>query len=95
MTIDWVRDLIICVVGVVATGVLIFVAVLSYSLYHRTRSILDSVKTISRTVQTTSSYVRDEVTKPLIEVATIIQGVRQGIDAVSMLVRRSRKQEGG
>ena len=94
ITIDWFRDLIICIVGVVATGVLIFVAVLSYSLYHRTRSILDSVKTISRTVQTTSSYVQDKATKPLIEVAAIIQGVRQGIDAVSTLLR-SKKQEGG
>jgi len=92
MDIDWFRDLIICIFGLVAAGVLIFIAVLSFLLYRRVRAILDSAKATSRTIQGISSYVGDEVVKPVIEVAAIIQGLRQGIDTIS---RFFRKKEGG
>jgi len=88
MSIDWFRDLIICISGLVATGVLILVAVLSYSLYRRTRSILDSIETTSKTMQGISSYVGGEVVKPVIEVAALIQGIRQGIDTVSKFFKK-------
>ena len=92
MSIDWWRDLVICIFGLVATGVLVFVAVLAYSLYHRIRSILDSIKATSKTVQGISSYAGDEVAKPLIQVVAFIQGIRQGIDAIRKIFK---KEEGG
>jgi len=92
MGIDWFRDLIICIFGLVAAGALIFIAVLSFLLYRRVRVILDSVKATSRTIQGISSYVGDEVVKPVIEVAAIIQGIRQGIDTISKFFK---KKEGG
>lgn len=92
MGIDWFRDLAISIFGLVAAGVLIFITVLIFSLYRRIKVILDSVKTTSKTIQGLSSYVGDEVVKPVIELAAIIQGVRQGIDTVSRLFK---KKEGG
>ncbi len=88
MSIDWFRDLVISISGLVLVGVLIFIAVLSYSLYRRVKSILDSVKTTSRTIQGVSSYVGDEVVKPITQIVALIQGIRQGIDAVSNLFRK-------
>ena len=88
MGIDWFRDLIICIFGLVATGVLIFIAVLSFSLYRRTRVILDSVKATSKTLQGISSYVGDEVVKPVIEIAALIQGIRQGVGTISKFFRK-------
>jgi len=92
MSIDWFRDLVISISGLVLIVVLIFIAVLSYSLYRRIRSILDSVRATSRTIQGVSSYVGDEVGKPVAQIVALIQGVRQGIDAASKLFR---KKEGG
>ena len=95
MSIDWFRDLILCIFGLVATGVLIFLAVLSYLFYRRTRSILDildSIKATSTTIQRISSYVGEEVVKPVIQVASMVQGVRQGIDTIGKFFK---KQEGG
>ncbi|RLC61588.1 MAG: hypothetical protein DRI01_08260 [Chloroflexi bacterium] len=92
MSIDWFRDLVICVVGLVVTGTSIFVAVLLFSLYRRIRDILDSAKATSKTIQDISSYVGGEVVKPAIELAAIIQGVRQGINTVG---RFFKKTEGG
>ena len=92
MSIDWFRDLIICIFGLVATGVLIFLAVLVYLLYRRTRSILDSIKATSTTIQRISSIVGEEVVKPVVQVASMVQGVRQGIDTIGKFFK---KQEGG
>jgi hypothetical protein len=76
----------------VITGVFIFIAVLLWSLYRRVRTILNSVKVTSKTIQSISSYVGDEVVKPVIELAAIIQGIRQGVDTVGRLFK---KREGG
>ncbi len=88
MSIDWFRDLVICIFGLVATGVLIFIAVLAYSFYRRTRPIVDSLKTTSKRIEVISSYVGDEVAKPIIEVAAFVQGIRQGVDTVSTLFKK-------
>lgn len=91
MGIDWFRDLVICVFGLVATGVFIFIAVLLFLLYRRVRAILDSVKATSRTIQDVTSYVGDEVVKPVIEVAAIIQGIRQGIDTIGKFFKKGER----
>jgi len=90
MGIDWFRDLIICIFGVVAAGALIFTAVLSFLLYRRIKTILDSVKATSRTIEGISSYVGDEVVKPVIEIAALIQGIRQGVDSISRLFKKKK-----
>ena len=92
MSIDWFRDLVICISGLVATGVLIFIAVLAYLLYRRAKPILDSIKTTSKTVQGISSYVGDEVAKPLIQVVALFQGMRQGIDTVSKFLKKKEER---
>ena len=92
MGIDWFRDLFIIIFGLVGTVALIFISILAYKVYRRTKSILDAAKATSGTIRGISSYVGDEVVKPMVQVVALIQGVRQGIDAVS---RFFKKQEGG
>ena len=94
MDIGWFRDLVICISGVVVIVVLIFVAVLAYSFYHRARVVLDSIEATSITLQRISNEVSDEVVKPVIQVVALIQGLRQGIDTISRLFRK-QEQEGG
>ncbi len=94
MSIDWFRDLVISISGLVLIVVLIFVAVLSYLLYHRIRPILDSIKLTTKTIQGISSYVGDEVVKPVTQVVALIQGIRQGIDTFSKLFKRKEKGDG-
>ena len=88
MSIEWFRDLVICIFGLIAAGALVFIAVLSYSCYRRTKPILDSIKATSTTIEGISSYVRDELAKPLVEMAAIIQGIRQGVDLATKLFKK-------
>jgi len=46
----------------------------------------------SATIQGISSYIRDEVVKPVIEVVAFVQGMRQGIDTI---IKFFKKEEGG
>ncbi len=94
MSIDWFRDLAISISGLVLIGVLIFVAVLSFSLYRRAKAILDSMKLTAKTIQGVSSYVGDEVAKPVMQVAAFVQGIRQGVDAISKLFKRKGERDG-
>ena len=95
MSIDWLRDLIIVIFGLVATGVLIFLAVLLYAVYRRIRPILDSVKTTSKTIEEISSYAGDEVAKPLMQVVAFIQGIRQGINVISKFFKKKKGGRNG
>jgi hypothetical protein len=85
MGIEWFRDLVICISGLVITVVVIFIAILSYLLYNKAKSVLDSVEAISTTV-------KDEVVKPIVQLVALVRGIWQGIDIVSRLFK---KQEGG
>ena len=94
MDIAWFRDLVICIFGLVVTLVVIFIAVLSYLLYNKARSVMDSVKATSATINEISSAVRDEIVKPVLQWVTLIKGVFQGIDLVSRFFSKE-EQEGG
>ena len=92
MSIEWFRDLALCIFTLGATVVVIFIAVLAFLLYRKLRPILDSVKATTKAVEDISSCVEEEVAKPLMQVAAFVQGIRQ---AVSLVSRFSKRQEGG
>ncbi|MCJ7655673.1 MAG: hypothetical protein MUO97_10340, partial [Dehalococcoidia bacterium] len=58
------------------------------------RSVMDSIKATSATINEISSAVRDEIIKPVLQWVTLIKGVFQGIDLVSRFLRKE-EQEGG
>ena len=87
MSMDWFRDLIISISGVVLIGVLIFIAVLSYTLYRRAKSILDSIRATTKTIQGISC-LGGEIIKPIIPVVAFIQGIRQASETIGKLFKR-------
>ncbi len=94
MDIAWFRDLVICIFGLVVSLVAIFIAVLSYLLYTRVKSVLDSMKTASSIINEICSAVQDEIIGPIVQLVALIRGVFQGIDLVSRLFKKEA-QEGG
>lgn len=88
MSIEWLRDLVVCIFGLGATIAIVFIAVLAFLLYRKIRPILNSVKATTKTVEDISSCVEEEVAKPLIHVAAFVQGVRQVVGLVNRFSRR-------
>jgi len=94
MDIGWFRDLVICIAGLVITGVVIFIAVLSYLLYSKARSVMNSIEATSTTIHEISSAVKDEIVRPVVQLVALIRGILQGIDLVGRFFGK-KESEGG
>ena len=92
MAIDALRDLIIVISGVTTVVALILLTVLLFMLYHKMSSVLNSVEAISKKAREISAYVGDEVAKPLVQVAALIQGARS---VANFLRRKQGGKDGG
>ena len=57
MSIEWLRDLAVCIFGLGATVVIIFIGVLAFLLYRRLKPILDSVIATTKTMENIASCV--------------------------------------
>lgn len=88
MSIEWFRDLVVCIFGLGATLAVIFMAVLAFLLYKRLRPILDSLEAITKTVENLSSSVEVEVAKPLAQVVAFVQGISQAVGLVRQFTKR-------
>jgi len=99
MEIAWFRDLVICIFGLVAAIVVIFLAVLSYICYKKIKRVLESAESVSVSakgivsdVRESIDTVKEEAMSPLIQLMAIVQGVRQGMEVFN---RFFKKDEGG
>ena len=86
MTIEWLRDLAICVYGFVGAAAVIFIAVLCYLCYNAAKRALDSVGSAAKAVEELSSRGG-----PFAQLLALARGIGQGIDLISKLF----KKEGG
>ena len=107
MSIEWFRDLVICILGVINIVFLILIAVLAYVLYSKSKSllttvdslcqkanaVLENVETTSGTVREIFSDVKEVVAHPAAQVIAVIQGVRQGISLVSKFFKKEGEEE--
>jgi uncharacterized protein YoxC len=91
VSIEWFRDLVLCIFGLSTTVVVLFIGVLVFICYRRIMPIIDSVKTTTRTVENLTSTVEEQVAEPLAKVAAFVQGVRQAVSLVSGF--RKNKEE--
>ncbi|MBM3149146.1 MAG: hypothetical protein FJZ88_03835, partial [Chloroflexi bacterium] len=71
MSIEWFRDLVICISGLTFTAIIVLLAVLVLLIYKKTGRVLDSIEATSNTVYEISATVRDEVVKPIVQVAAV------------------------
>ena len=94
MEIAWFRDLVICVWGLIATLLLIFVAVILFLLYKKAKVVLNSIENTSETINRISSTVETQVIKPIAQLASLIQGIRQGIDFIMGFFKKSEEKGG-
>lgn len=91
MSIEWFRDLVLCIFGLTTTVVVLLIGVLVFICYRRITPIIDSVKTTTRTVENLTSAVEEQVAEPLAKVAAFVQGVRQAVSLVGGL--RKNKED--
>ncbi len=107
MGIEWFRDVIICILGVITIIFLIFLSVLTYSIYRQSRYlmgivesitqkadvVLDDLEATSETVRGIASNIKSAITDPVAQVISIIQGIRKGINLVKNTFKKEEAEE--
>jgi hypothetical protein len=107
MEIQLFRDIVICVLGVIAIAVLIMIAILSFLFYQkskalieamhavsvRSNSILDAIENTTANIQGISSSITRAMLSPVAQIIATIQGIRQGINIVNILFKKKETEE--
>jgi len=92
MSLAELRDLFIVIYSLLAIGATIFLLVLSFLLFRKVRSILDSGRATIGNVRDMTSLVSKEIIKPLAVIAGMVQGLHRALEFMS---RSSKRKEGG
>jgi NADH:ubiquinone oxidoreductase subunit 6 (subunit J) len=92
MSIDWFRDLIICIFGVMATVAILLITILVVSLYRKSRAVLQSAEATSKNIQEITSSLRKKFISPVTGMGVFLQGIYKGVEAINKIFR---KREGG
>ncbi len=87
MDIEWFRDLVISIFAIVATVVLIFIAVMLFVCYRRIKPLVDSARTISKRLEGASARIESEVLRPIIGVVAFARLLYQIIEGIKKFVR--------
>ena len=102
MGIEWYRDLIICIAGAVTCililviiGVTIYLSTIIKSLVKKTRMIMNAVeltteqfKDIVSEVHQDIVDVKSEILSPLVQIMSIIQGIRKGYELINSFTEK-------
>ena len=88
MDIAWLRDLIICISGIVAIAVLILLAVLAVTIYRKFKSLLFSIEATSKNLQEISSVLREKIITPFAGIGSFIQGISKVIETINRTHRK-------
>jgi hypothetical protein len=90
MSIESFRDLVIVIFGLGATVAIILLVVLAFMLYYRLKPILKSIRKTTETVERVTSSVEEAVVKPLTQILSFVQGIR---NALGLVKRFTGKEE--
>lgn len=85
------RDLFIVIFCCIAIGMTILLAILSFLVFRKVRSILDSGRETAANIRRITSLASEGIAKPLVGVSSFLQGVRHAVDFMS---GSSRRKEG-
>lgn len=93
MSIEWLRDLAVCILGFGVTIVAIFIAVLALMQYLELKPILKSLRATTKSMEDISSSMENMIIKPIAKVAVCVQVARQAFDLVNKVFRRKKGEQ--
>lgn len=82
------RDLFIVIFSIIGIVATVLLVVLSFSVFRRIRSMLDSGRETVANISKISAAVSDSIVKPLSGIAGFLQGFRHALDYVARVSRR-------
>ena len=93
MGIEWFRDLSITVLAFTTTLLLIFLAILAYSLYRTLKSTMLQIQAAAKIVRDTAGQIQEGI-KPVLSILALIQPVFRGLQSIGKMFKRESKEGG-
>lgn len=100
MGLEWFRDLIICIYGIIGIIVCLLFAVIVYSLYRKIKNILSKIEEMQQGVQGIVDDVKREIasmkaemSRPVVQAMAMFKGIREGFCMVSRMFKKERGAE--
>ena len=93
MDLKWYPDLIICITSSVAAISLVVIAIVSCLRYRRTKHIADAIDRAVKNIDGIITNVREDVIDPLLQIMSLVKGIRQGIEMVNKFVRNEGERK--
>jgi len=88
MEIQLIRDLVIIVAGTVVTVAAIIVVVVVISVNRKVKDVLQSTRAVARRIEALAVIVGDELGRPMMQAAGVIQSVAFGIREIGKIFRK-------
>lgn len=88
MSIEWFRDLIICIYGVLGIIVLIFLVILFLIIYKKIKLALNSIEATADNINQVVDTIKVEFVEPLVHIMAVVQGIKQGLNLFSKLFKK-------
>jgi hypothetical protein len=95
MDLESLRDLIIVIYAITGMVAIIFLLIISLLLFRKLGAVLDSTKATLDNVQGTSRFMSEAVIRPMIRVASFVQGARHAIETMARFPRRKEEKGHG
>jgi len=92
VTIEWFRDLIIIIYGLVGAAFLISIGIMAFRLFRRLQDILDSLKVTSSNIQEISTVAKEQIITPMVQVGNVFQGITRWIEMISGYFKKFKKE---
>ena len=92
MTIEWFRDLIIIIYGLVGAVFLVSIGIMAFLLFRRLKVILDSLALTSANIQEISTVAKEQMVGPIMQVGSVFQGITRWIEMISGYFKKSKKE---
>jgi hypothetical protein len=92
VTIEWFRDLVIIIYGLVGAVFLIAIGIMAFALYRRLKAILDSLKVTSSNIEEISTVAKEQIVRPIMQVGSVIHGITKWIEMISGYFKKSKKE---
>ena len=91
MDLAWWRDLVIVIWGLVTTVAVICIGILVVLLYKKLVPLVEDANVVVGKVGDVVDYTKEEVISPVVQFASAVQGIVQGINLIADIFRKKEK----
>jgi len=81
MNIEWFRDLVICIFGIIGMIALTLISVIALLFYNKANKVMDSI-------QHTADSFRGDLINPLVQIMAAVQGIRQVTSLINNFINK-------